>query len=414
VTRAVEPKGQAMNSQNADSSTSFYSGQIYEYDFLTGELVEVSPSFPFPKKVLSTVSEIAKVFIVSGAKTSWEFTGFLFSYLVFAQKRLVSFVYLLESIKDLAVKVVMWRRGFLFKPTVHGGVLAISSVALVVGGLFVNSVEPADFTRDLVLASENTTETIIPEDRPRSEVIKYEVAGGESLSQIAKNFNISVDSIKWENDIRDVDSIKPGDTLAIPPVTGVVYKVRKGDTISSIAETFSANAQTIATYPFNYITDSLKLTVGQTLIIPGGKKPEPTPLPYSNPGYNQPIFYAAGGNGLFSWPVRGSLNQYPSWWHPAIDIGAAYGSSVAAAGGGKVVAATWGNYGYGNYVSIDHGNGYSTTYAHLSTIKVSAGQTVGRGQAIGNVGCTGFCTGPHLHFAVFRGGSVANPLSLLP
>lgn len=404
-----------MNLQDAESSsTSFYSSQIYEYDFLTGELVKVSPSFSFPKKTIQFLAESSKRLVVVGARVSWEFVLFSFSFLLFIQKRLVSFVYFIESIKDLIVKIVMWRRGLLFKPAVHSGVLAISSVALVVGGIFVNSVEPTDFTRDLVLASENTTQTVIPEDRPRSEIVKYEVAEGESLSQIAEKFNVSVDSIKWANDMTDVDSVKPGDVLSIPPVSGVIYKVRKGDTLASIAKTFSADAQTIATYPFNYITDSLEVTVGQTLIIPGGKKPDPTPLPYTRPSYSQPIFYAAGGTGLFSWPVRGSLNQYPSWWHPAIDIGAPYGTLVTAAGSGKVVAATWGNYGYGNYVSIDHGNGYSTTYAHLSSIKVSLGQTVGKGQAIGNVGCTGFCTGPHLHFAVFRGGSVVNPLSLLP
>lgn len=406
-----------MNPQDGESgSTSFYSSEIYEYDFVTGELVEASSIFSIPKRTLVSILETSSAVAVGSARVSWEFVTFLVSFSLFTQRKLVSLAYWLESLKDMAVRVLMWKRGLLFKPTIHGSVLAIASVALVVGGLFVSNVEPKDFTRDSVLAVANTTETIIPDDRPRSEVIKHKVLKGETLSHLANKFNVSVASIQWANDLNEDDNIKSGDSLSIPPISGVVHNIKSGETLASLSKKYKADAQTVADYPFNYLTDSLALTAGQTLYLPGGKIPEPTPLP-TVPGYSPssaPVFYAAGGSGIFSWPVKGSLNQSPSWWHPAIDIGASYGSPVIASAAGTITASTWGSYGYGNYIFIDHGNGYKTTYAHLGSLRVSQGQKVGRGQLIGTVGCTGYCTGPHVHYEVRRSGQYVNPLSLLP
>jgi murein DD-endopeptidase MepM/ murein hydrolase activator NlpD len=407
-----------MNSQEADNSTSFYTTYSYEYDFVAGQTVPVAPTLSFPRRFISNVWTGLKTFVINTARVSWEFSTFTFTYVVFAQSRVAAFVYWLESIKDLLVKILMWRRGLLFRPTVHGGILALASVALVVGGLFHSSVVPKDFTRDLVLAAANTPETIVPEGRPRSEVIKYTVVKGQTLSHIASKFKVSVKSIKWANNLTSVDKIKPGDTLSIPPITGIVHNVKKSDTITSVAKKYEANAQAIADYPFNYIDDSLSLRVGQTLMVPGGIKPEPAPIygPGSYPS-KAPVIYVAGGSGLFGWPVRGSLNQTASWWHPAIDIGAPYGSPVVASAGGKVTEAGWSNNGYGNYVVINHNNGYSTTYAHMGSVSTSSKpgiNEVSRGQQIGTLGCTGFCTGPHLHFVIYRNGSIINPLAVLP
>ena len=96
--------------------------------------------------------------------------------------------------------------------------------------------------------------------------------------------------------------------------------------------------------------------------------------------------------------------------HKGIDIGASYGSSIWAAAAGTVTLASW-NGGYGNCVIISHPNGYSTLYAHMSNIAVSAGQSVSQGQVVGYVGSTGNSTGPHLHFGVLSGGTYVNPLA---
>jgi len=81
---------------------------------------------------------------------------------------------------------------------------------------------------------------------------------------------------------------------------------------------------------------------------------------------------------------------------------------------GTATTAGFNGYGFGNYIVIDHGNGYTSAYAHLASLNVRAGQSVGKGQLIGSVGCTGFCTGPHLHLEIKRSGSFVNPLSVLP
>ncbi len=292
--------------------------------------------------------------------------------------------------------------------------LVLASIALVVGTLFTSSVASQDFSRDQVLVAANTTETLIPEGRPRSEVVKYKVQSGDTVSKVASIYQVNVDTIKWANNLSSVDEIKPGDTLAVPPVSGIVHKVKKGETLSSLVKKYKADAQTVVTYPFNYIDDSLKLRVGQTLFLPGGKMPPPTPLPYAPSGPRTYTIFYAGGSGLFAWPVAGSLNQSPSWWHPAIDIGAPYGAPVTASAKGTVVTSGWSNLGFGNYVVIQHPNGYSSAYAHLSSLAVLAGQVVPAGKQIGAVGCTGFCTGPHLHFEVKRGNNNVNPLSVLP
>jgi murein DD-endopeptidase MepM/ murein hydrolase activator NlpD len=126
--------------------------------------------------------------------------------------------------------------------------------------------------------------------------------------------------------------------------------------------------------------------------------------------------------GQFVWPANGPMTSpygyrtHPifgdSRLHTGIDIGAPYGSSVFAASGGRVVFAGTMS-GYGNAIVVDHGGGVGTTYNHLSGFGVSTGSSVSRGQTIGSVGCTGYCTGPHLHFEVRIGGSPVDPMPYL-
>jgi murein DD-endopeptidase MepM/ murein hydrolase activator NlpD len=125
----------------------------------------------------------------------------------------------------------------------------------------------------------------------------------------------------------------------------------------------------------------------------------------------------AAGSGGWTWPARGSVtSEFGRRWgrmHEGIDVGAPTGSAVYAARAGRVShAGRMG--GYGNMTLIDHGGGVVTAYAHQSRIGVSVGQQVGAGQRIGSVGCTGSCTGPHLHFEVRVGGVARNPRGFLP
>ena len=133
-----------------------------------------------------------------------------------------------------------------------------------------------------------------------------------------------------------------------------------------------------------------------------------TSLPWAGPtGY-------VDGDGSLSWPVPGGyVSQYFWGGHQAVDIAHAYGGAVIAADTGTVVAAGWQTNGGGLGVTIQHSDGRVTGYNHLGSVLVSAGQGVVRGEQIATVGCTGICTGPHVHFAVIVNGVLVNPLRYL-
>lgn len=132
---------------------------------------------------------------------------------------------------------------------------------------------------------------------------------------------------------------------------------------------------------------------------------------------------SGGGTGSMMWPVNGTVTSGFGWrihpilgrrvFHTGIDIAAASGTPIWAADGGTVVYATWVS-GYGNTVALDHGGGISTLYAHQSSVAVSYGEKVKKGQVIGYVGSTGYSTGPHLHFEVRVNGSPVDPMGYLP
>jgi murein DD-endopeptidase MepM/ murein hydrolase activator NlpD len=137
-----------------------------------------------------------------------------------------------------------------------------------------------------------------------------------------------------------------------------------------------------------------------------GVAPEPEPAVSAPPS-------VAG----FIWPFYGPISTYfGEYGHRGIDIDGFgnFGAPIYAAAEGLVVLASWSDYGYGYHVIIDHGDGTSTLYAHLSEIWVAQGQYVGQGEAIGALGSTGYSTGPHLHFEIHVGGAAVDPLAYLP
>lgn len=135
-------------------------------------------------------------------------------------------------------------------------------------------------------------------------------------------------------------------------------------------------------------------------------------------GYQAP----SGAPGAFAWPVSGTITSPFGWrsnpfggapeFHQGLDIAAPTGTTITASAGGTVLMAQWYG-GYGNYILIDDGGGYSTGYGHLSAFYVSAGQQIKQGQAIGAVGCTGECTGPHVHFEIRVNGKPVDPATRL-
>jgi len=208
------------------------------------------------------------------------------------------------------------------------------------------------------------------------------------------------------------DVIKPGQVLKIPPITGVVHKVASGETVYSIAKKYGVTAQNIVNYIWNDFADSdtFALTAGQTLYVPDGVI---RLAPITSPQFIAQIQAGVRGTSNFIWPTSGSITQNPVWYHMALDIANNAAPAILAADSGTVSYAGCVGYGYGCSVIIDHGNGYQTLYAHLSSYIPDAGASVSQGQQIGVMGSTGRSTGTHLHFEVRSGGTLLNPWNFL-
>lgn len=261
-------------------------------------------------------------------------------------------------------------------------------------------------------------QTVIPEGRTRDEVIIHNVEGGETLESIAKDYKVTVDSIKFVNDMEDSDTIQPGQELTILPVTGVLHEVSDGDSLESIAEKWKVPAQAIVNV--NWLDAPYQVHAGQKLVIPNAEIPKPVePEPVEQPSNSRyvassEVQQAPASTGSFLFPTSGSITQYFSYYHNGIDIGTMNEyRPIWASDSGVVTFAGWWNGGGGYSVWIDHGNGYVTQYAHMSRIGVSVGQAVSRGEHIGNTGATGLAFGNHLHFNVLLNGRIINPLSVL-
>lgn len=344
-----------------------------------------------------------------------------------------------EKLKNFLVEVLMKKRGEHQKRFWHGAMLGLLLVGVLASGIlggrslisstypgiggpdprFADSFEPFPngVLWDPLAGQTGDTKTSVSE-KPRSETVEYKVESGDTLSSIARKFSVSVDTIKWANDLK-TESLKPGQILKVLPVTGVSHIVKSGDTLETVAKKYSASAQAIVDFPFNGVPDDFSLKAGQVLVIPDGtppevKAPKPRPQPqYLAQGPGSPVFSAPYG-AQFIWPAGGQLTQYFAWYHPGIDIANRVAPGIAASDGGVVLVAGWPDgMGYGNRVVLDHGNGYTSLYAHLSNIYVSVGQTVSRGQLIGQMGSTGRSTGTHLHLEIHYKGVPFNPLAIL-
>jgi len=243
--------------------------------------------------------------------------------------------------------------------------------------------------------------------RPR--VLLYEthrVQRGDLIGNLAISFGLNEDTILSVNNIRNSRLLQIGQVLRIPNQDGILSTVEGDDTLETMAERYGSSAESIrvANQLFSHTA-----TTGTTLFIPGGR------LSWIE---RQEI------NGdLFVWPVSGRITSGFGWrndpfgsgrreFHNGIDIAARMGTPIRASMAGRVSVAGWDNV-MGNFVIITHARGYRTLYAHMSRIRVRQGDFVGSGERIGYVGSTGRSTGPHLHFTVFRHGTLVNPRTVL-
>jgi len=282
--------------------------------------------------------------------------------------------------------------------------------------------------------------TIIP-SRPRQEIETYTVLEGDTIFGIAEKFGLNPETILWGNYYTLLDnphSLKPGQELNILPVNGTYHEWQQGEGLNGVAKYYGVTPEDIINFPANGLDAATigdyanpNIQPGTWLIVPGGKREfvswsAPLGVTRENPasarvlgaGACGPVTGGAVGYGTFIWP---SNNHYlsgfdytPSANHWGIDIAGNEGEAVYATDAGVIVYAGWNDYGYGNMIMVDHGNGFQSLYAHLSALNVICGQSVGQGDVIGAIGTTGRSSGPHLHFEIRAISSFVNPWDVLP
>lgn len=278
--------------------------------------------------------------------------------------------------------------------------------------------------------------------RSRLEVSEYVVQLGDTLFGIAERFSLRPETLLWANQYVLGDnphSIRPGQKLAILPVDGVYHRWSAGEGLNGVARFYGVQPDVIVNWPGNQLDPATlgdyahpNIAPGTWLVVPGGRREfvnwslPPGGIPRENPGAGKILGPGACsgevqgiiGSGAFIWPtdshIVSGFEYAPSANHPGIDLTGREGDSVYASDHGVVVYAGWNRYGYGNVVVINHGNGWQTLYAHLSTYYVSCGQGLYQGAVLGLVGSTGNSTGPHLHFEMMYNGVKVNPHDYLP
>ncbi len=248
----------------------------------------------------------------------------------------------------------------------------------------------------------------------KKEITEYIVQSGDALGSIAVNFDISLNTILWANDLTRSSVIKPGQKLIILPVSGIIHHVKKGDTLSGIAKTYKGEVE--ETIVFNDLTEEGDIYIGDILIVPNGVQPPPS---YPSSSYVQIPVASSYFIVPVSTPYRVTQGLH---WYNAIDFanqGDSCGKPVFAAAGGEVLKIRYGyNLGAGNYVRILHPNGLITHYGHLQKILVTPGQKVSQGKMLGLIGYSGRTipagpSGCHLHFALYssQGNPPLNPFA---
>ena len=266
------------------------------------------------------------------------------------------------------------------------------------------------------------------------EIQQYEVVSGDNSWDISRSFNIKVRELEAANPGRDLDYLYPGDiinltiskpfinvetieekvyTEKIPYETtyrddNSVYKGKQKVITAGIYGTREVKAEIVyinGSESSRNILEERILKEPTTQVVAKGTKPLPPPQ----------------GSGVFKRPAPGRTGSYGRFGasrpggrkHAGVDIGNKSGTTIRAADGGTITSYIGYRGGYGYIVEINHGGGYTTRYAHLSKILVSAGQRVAKGDVVGRMGSTGNSTGPHLHFEIRKNGTPLNPFRFI-
>lgn len=276
-----------------------------------------------------------------------------------------------------------------------------------------NSINTVQQTALLAFNSmENDLSSLKDDDHPGNQITNYTIQEGDTISFIASDFGVSVETIIWANNLNNINSLKPGDELKIPPVDGVIHKVKKGDSVKSIAQKYGADEEKIIA--FNALPKNGSIQIDDEIIVPDGKITVNAPkiansLARSVSSKVKRFTYLPDLGGFFMIPTTGR-NWGRIHGRNGVDIANSCGTPIYAASDGAAAIADavgW-NGGFGKYIKLVHPNGTETIYAHASKLLIVPGGTVQKGQQIAVMGTTGHSTGCHLHFEVH---GAKNPLA---
>lgn len=343
-------------------------------------------------------------------------------------------------------------------PTTDHGMAGTVALRPQPSHLQVEAPEPEPAEEPVVIAAT----PIVPE--VQREVINYTIMSGDTIARIARQNGVSQNTILWANNLTATSKLRLGDTLKIPPVSGVLHTVKKGETLASIAKKYSVDLEDLKEKNLS----SRTLAVGSVLVVPDAKPvqtqtvavaPKPSSASTAKPvtttaktpkvttakNVRPDVPIARIKNKAFDiyqelastdedtreapvdevisetksatkllWPTaRHAINQYYGWSHTGIDIDGDYTDPIYASADGSVTEAGWNSGGYGLQVVIAHDGGLKTRYGHASKLFVKVGEEVKRGEVIGYVGTTGRSTGTHLHYEVYKNGKRKNPLTYI-
>lgn len=254
--------------------------------------------------------------------------------------------------------------------------------------------------------------------RPEPEYITYTVQPLDTPIGIAEQFGIESETILGANPqlSEEANALQPGVVLKILPIDGVLHTVTEGESLESVSNLYGIPQEEIIAYEPNNLEFPYRLYAGTEIIVPGAVREvfvwTAPSLPATSDSTGSGISPLIQGTGTFIWPITSRRITQGYWYgHQAIDVSASEGSAVIASDTGTVTWAGWNVYGYGNLIVVNHGNGYETYYAHLSSIAVVPGQIVYQGNYIGASGNTGRSSGPHLHFEIRYYNALLSPLS---
>ena len=260
----------------------------------------------------------------------------------------------------------------------------------------------------------------------------YTVVKGDTLSTIAQKQGVALSALRAANPQINGDRLSIGQQLQLVKLEPLIHVMMEKEVVREEKIPFGTKT-----------TNSADLWAGQTQVKKAGvsglkevtykivmengrevEKQELNVMVLQEPqiqevlrGTKLMVASRGGGDGQLAWPLRGNISSRygprGSGFHTGIDITGTRGTPLYSAGNGQVIFAGWGSGGYGNLVIIDHGNGLTTKYAHLTAFQVKVGQTVERGDVVGTVGSTGRSTGSHLHFETNVNGRHVDPMRYL-